>query len=273
MLASLAARFATLVALSTLAIAQTNHWVVAPSLGAGVDFTRIQSAIDASVEGDVIRVRAGVYQPFVLSKALTIVGDSGVFVQQGSKITASWSSYGVRLSNLEFDGLQISGCSGPVVCDRVDVIQAHGWQNNNKALRIVSCADVRMHRSTILAGIFNLFDTQGAVETLSSSVEFVACTIRGGEGSDHGSGGRGGPGILCTNSNLRVARSDIIGGGGEWTCGLCGGFAGPGGDAISAVNSDVVLAGSPTDLIAGGPATAPGPASARAVYASFGSLR
>ncbi len=74
--------------LSLPAAAQGVLHVVDDLAGPGVDFTDVQSAVDAASDGDTILVRDGTYPGFtVTAKALAVVGDAGASVRFTSLIT------------------------------------------------------------------------------------------------------------------------------------------------------------------------------------------
>ena len=64
-------------------------WVVAPTLGPGVDCTAIQPAIDAAADGDTVLVRAGTYKGFaIIAKGLYLHADGpGVSLSVPSEFT------------------------------------------------------------------------------------------------------------------------------------------------------------------------------------------
>src|SRR5262245_40132899 len=55
-----------------------NVFVVAPSPGPGVFSTRIQDAVNAAADGDVVLVKSGSYPGFLaFGKSLTVVAEDG----------------------------------------------------------------------------------------------------------------------------------------------------------------------------------------------------
>ncbi|MEW6747991.1 MAG: hypothetical protein AB1486_35195, partial [Planctomycetota bacterium] len=63
--------FCLLVTLAPASVA-SRTWIVA--LDGSGDFTQVQPAIDAASPGDIILVKPGTYDSFILNKALTVVG-------------------------------------------------------------------------------------------------------------------------------------------------------------------------------------------------------
>jgi len=65
-----------LLGIGLVAGAEAGTWHVGPAAGPGVDFTDIQSAVDAASEGDTIEIDAGTYlDPVVIDgKSVTLQG-------------------------------------------------------------------------------------------------------------------------------------------------------------------------------------------------------
>ena len=78
------------------------------------DYSSIQEAVNRASPGDVIVVRAGVYNGFTVSKSLVILGESNesVIIQGGIEIQAN----NVRLSSIK---ISLSEAAGSSVAVRV----------------------------------------------------------------------------------------------------------------------------------------------------------
>lgn len=247
-------------------VAAQSTYVVDDSGGPGVSFTSIQSAITAAAPGDVLVVRAGSYGAFTLDKELTIVGVTGVLVTQVSRVLNVSAPDGVRLAELQMAGLEISGCSGPVLCDQVNVIGATLPSTPAvPALRVTNSSDVRFQRSTIRGRSATTAGDPGWRGALveSSRVEFGVCTLRGGSGSDHNmtfsalDGGDGANALECRfGSRVHLANTKVFGGNGGAACNFfCSGQDGYGGDAVFVDGgSTAVIAGDPSTELRGGAA-------------------
>src|SRR5262245_6669651 len=62
--------------LTAAPLARAGVLVVSRTPGPGIDFTQIQPAVNAAVDGDTILVRNGSYMPFKIDgKSLTVVAD------------------------------------------------------------------------------------------------------------------------------------------------------------------------------------------------------
>jgi hypothetical protein len=247
-------------ALAARTPAHASTYVVDDNGGAGVNFTSIAAAVAASVDGDVLVVRAGSYGAFVLDKALTIVADDGATVGPGSQITSIAAPQGARISGLDFADLKITACNGPVLCDRTDVLGSLSSLAANPVLQIQASVDVRFHRASIVGRNATIEGYPGwnAAGITGSRVEFSSCTITGGNGKKfqvYTDGGDGGDGIDCgAGSRVHFARTSVYGGNGAIGChALCSGIDGEGGEAIYvADNATAIVAGSPSQQIIGG---------------------
>ena len=233
----------------------TSTYVVDDTPGPGVDFNSIGAAIAFAAPGDVLVVRPGNYLGFTLSKELTIVGASGVSIGLGSRILNVTSPEGVRLAGLQFWNLEISGCSGPVLCDQVNV---DGF-SVDPSLLISNSSDVRFQRSTIRGGNGTAGGEGRRGATVDASrVEFTGCTLRGGNGANHSfdtDGGFGAIALLCRNgARVHLANTSAFGGNGGNACAaLCVGNDGDGGDAVVLQSSStLVLAGKAGTTLRGG---------------------
>ncbi|TAJ15811.1 MAG: hypothetical protein EPO68_12215 [Planctomycetota bacterium] len=88
------------VAIAALAAAAVAHasnqvFVVGPVAGPGIDFTNVQSAINAAANGDIVLLRSGTYaatgasQITISGKGLTLVADAGQTVNFSSPMVIS----------------------------------------------------------------------------------------------------------------------------------------------------------------------------------------
>ena len=65
-------------------------WVVATQPGPGVDFTDIQSAVNAAADGDLVLVHAGTYPGFTIrQKSLVVEGDGPGAVSLSTSATVA----------------------------------------------------------------------------------------------------------------------------------------------------------------------------------------
>lgn len=243
--------------------AGSSTYVVDDNPGAGVDFTSISVAIAAVAPGDVLLVRAGSYGSFTIDKELTILGASGVSIAAGARILNVAAPDGVRLAELQFTTLEISGCSGPVLCDQVNVIATGlSGASYEPALKVSASSDVRFQRSSIRGRSGTSSGDPGRLGAFvdGSRIEFGGCTLRGGSGANFGSDTDGGPGAIalwCRNgARAHLANTRAFGGNGGDACGVfCSGQDGDGGDAVRVEGaSTLVISGAPSIELRGGTA-------------------
>lgn len=182
-------------ALATSAAAQTSALVVDDDGGAGVDFTDVQSAIDASPEGGVVLVRDGAYPSFVLAGQGVIVaadigasplfaGPPGVFGLQAGQ--------SALMRGLHFGSLQgalangsIDGCQGWVGFEDCRFDAPTGAQHT---LRAWSSAAVVLSRCE-LDGPLPAGDGGAALVVIDSDVHLFDVDIEGGVGFPGADGG------------------------------------------------------------------------------------
>jgi hypothetical protein len=128
-------RLSGCLSLAVLALAvptRAEVHVVAPTVGPGVDFTDLQTAINAAAEGDTILVRDGAYGPYfyIAGKSLSVVADgASVRLTTGINIgdPALWigglsQGQEVLVRGLRCEmGVAVSQCEGAVWFDEVIV--------------------------------------------------------------------------------------------------------------------------------------------------------
>ena len=186
--------------------------------GPGTDFTKIQPAIDAAQPGDVICVRGGDYSSFTLTKGVAILGDTELFgpvvsFAPGVVIAAIPAGETVALHNLFMNNLELKGCKGLVVADRLNLAMSSAilGTGDTFVMSIAQCADVRMRQFGINPG--NGSGRDGVV-VQQSRFEVDGASIDGAKGALGNPGGPdGGDGLVCgPGSDVRVSFSQVRGG-------------------------------------------------------------
>lgn len=211
-------------------------------------FFDIQSAVDASANGDVVLVRAGVYPEFaVVARSIAVAADTGanVFVQGairarnvGSGQTVVFSglrSQGDLTDTTQRSGLRVSDCAGSI---RVQNCEFSGGPASGCATgapaegmpagaHVRTSPDVLIARSLIVGGQLpggyyssQPTDASGpGLEVESSRVALQQVVVRGPAGGSGNSscpdGSSGGAGVLLRrNSQVDAQLTEIRGGNG-----------------------------------------------------------
>lgn len=177
------------------ASAQGHVWVVDAASGPGADFSALQPAIDAALDGDLLLVRSGSYTHATLSaKALTIAADSGANVQSaGLRVQATAATQPVVLR-----GLRLFPPSGASALLSVDACQGEVW--------VESC-------------YINGIDTGAVALHASPRVLIERCEIYGGVGTWNaltGTISAGKPGIALDGGQLALFECAVRGGAGHY---------------------------------------------------------
>jgi hypothetical protein len=221
-----------LVPLAAAVGAQTVR-VVAPSPGPGVDFTAVQSAIDASADGDMVVVLPGKYPDSVtvLNKSLVLHGVPDASGKRPevrdvqvigiapirSVIVRGLSAFpSLAIAPIT---VRIENCLGPVLIEDC-IFDATGSQVA-KPVTVKNCGKVVFARS-VLRGVQSVltfppsFGESGLVIT-DSVVSAYDCEIEGGYGKSSVWGqpavsGFGGPGVELISGSLFAAGGSIRGG-------------------------------------------------------------
>ncbi len=274
-LSCLSLRVAALCACSPLALAGT--WIVDAAGGAGSQFTDIQPALNAALDGDIVLVKPGSYSNFVLRESILVIGQGpGVIVGQASifsltKVEGVTQGKRAGLADLVIQGhLTVQDCAREVVLDEIELPKG--------MLTVKNCGDVRLRGCSVVgpdgsngSDPFSPFLEGGmALRVDAARVEVAECTLRGGNGgdcspcqADGGFGGDGGSAIAAINAaEVHVARSNLTGGtGGDASPAalFVGAYGGVGGNALnvgfySAPNAAnlALVSGSPEQELAGG---------------------
>ena len=237
------APIAALALISPLAAAQGTVHVVDDDGGPGVDFSSLQAAVNAAVDGDVVLIRSGSYAGLTLTdKDLVLVADQGaqVTVNAAPSVTQLSAGKSVLLQGLTLrgnPGLRLANNTGAVVVDDCDVfgVQPGLWSTLPYGMQVVDCASVTVTGSTVQLAQPGFGEP--ALRTQNSRVFLFDSDFHGPAGAfgTYGDGSDGGPGATVAGGELFASGCRFLGGdGGDggvsvWTsdCGD-GGNGGPG---------------------------------------------
>ena len=182
--------------LSARLSAQGSVWIVDDTPGPGVDFSSIQAAVNAAVDGDVLLVKSGDYVDLSINgKALTIQAEAGASVRIGTnqpiRVLQLAPTKRVLLRGLVirgFHGMQLSGCAGPVWVEDCTVNQFRFYE---PGIQVANSDSVALLRTGSRGGdgdtFFGACDgsllaSAGLEVDGSSAVHVFGCTLIGGRG-------------------------------------------------------------------------------------------
>lgn len=184
--------------LSNVLHARGGVLLVDQANGPGTDFTQIQPAITAAVDGDVILVRPGYYQRFsVFGKSLSIVVDGSQATVYGEGFGASVSAAAGGFSlvrGFDCDG-QPAGLSTkyPPVDFSIQSPQGPVWAESittTGAFPGVGITSTGEHRvtlvRTVLVGAGSALSSSAegnAIALLSAKASLIDCSVIGGNGT------------------------------------------------------------------------------------------
>jgi hypothetical protein len=212
-----------------LAATSSANVLVVDAFGGG-NYTQIQAAVDAAVDGDTILVKSGAYNSFgVIDKELAIVGDAGSYVHILGVIRARNLEAGktLLLENLNARGVfgygdsayglflsNIQGCVRVENCTFIgDETPNFGSYVGADGIRIEACNDVVLTRTSGVGGSGGLTQEPGelpsgaGMHAQSSTFAIYDSTLEGGTGSSADpsanlvDGGEGGDGCLASTDS------------------------------------------------------------------------
>lgn len=242
--------FCTTLLLAALAPRSVADILTVGPTGSGSQFTQIQAAVNAAADDDVILVKAGSYNAFLVTKPVRILkdGTGNVFIPNceirdlasGEEMVLS----GVFPQPPGITPIVLRDCAGTVVLHDVQMsLSGEGLVG----VRIESCERAVVLGSRIRnAGVFGA-NRGGALSVVDSEVWIANTEISGTDDCCFAT--RASHAIESVNSTLHVWRSQIRGGRASSKQDR---EIADGGIGIRAVASTVNLFGGPTALVEGG---------------------
>lgn len=231
----------TIVALCALAgltntVSAAQVWVVAPTLGPGVDFTSVQAAVAAASPGDIVLVRAappGAYGGDLAlgGKALTIVAETGAHpteLASFGRVTVHELAAGqtTALRGFALPGMgfwPFSQEDGTLACTSSPgtlLVEDCAITGTTSAVRAASSGWLGISKSTLTASsvVFGSWSAVGhGLTNAATTTTLHASEARGGQGAFMSVMGNpvalsGGAGIHVASGTLVAARSTLLGG-------------------------------------------------------------
>lgn len=212
---------------TTSAVSAQRQWIVDARRGAGFDFATVAEAIDRASSGDRIIVRAGVYGPIRVVKALTLLGEPGAVIESSAtaasfEVSAIPKTGAVVLRGFEFRSGTSSGfatrfaaitaCRGQVVvancsiASRAIFLAVPVQIDDSSAVLIHGCTislacSVRKSRLTATSTKFAAAPSAQSIDLNGSIATLTQCTAAGGS---IGQNRVTFPAIRCVSSHLTL---------------------------------------------------------------------
>lgn len=208
--------------LATAGIAGADVIVVDPS-GQG-DFTQINQAVSAAVDGDLVLVKSGTYASFLIpDRSVSVVADAGA--------TVNVNGYVAVLDSQRGDTILISGITA--VAQNAGEFGLY-LSNNDGSIRIQD-SDFTGYTPPPSSDYDHIPPGGlGVFVFACDDVAFTGTTIRGGTGADSTNtafclcySGKGGNGLSAMTSRLAFFDSSVSGGSGGYSS-----YAGGGGNGM-----------------------------------------
>ena len=222
--------------------------------GGHADFDSLVAACAAVGPGDILLVQAGDYDPFILTKQVTIMGPADGPRPRVHGRSVVHDVPGAFIGGLDFGSFAAENVAGSLLLDDCTFGMAPQSVSPD-TLELLSCDMVEVQRSAV----HGLDDTGGTgLHVADSRVSMVAGQFVGGTGLPAsalgcvGDGGKGGTAIRAANSKLIIAHCIVRGGQGGASCGLPA-LDGAAGDGLVAGDSQTLVRGAPTDSVSAGP--------------------
>ncbi len=167
-------------------------WVVDAAGGVGSNFADLPPALAAARPGDTVLVRAGLYSPSVVNKAIKLVGDAGATLGRGFGVY-SLSIRGIPAgSHCAVSGFSLVPMRGAVlVADNRGAVVLDSIDGRGTWMLINNCDHVSLNSvASRVACFWSTISVQSSIQVLSAGVI----------------------GIQAHQSRVFVSRSTIVGG-------------------------------------------------------------
>ena len=242
--------------------ARASIYLVDDDGGPGVTFTTLSAAMSAVSSGDVLIVRPGRYDGFVVDRGVSVLGDAGAIVTGGILVTGVVADDRVTLSNLMTHWIAVEHCVGSVLLEELTLRPLDFVGASHAAgLDVLDCADVRARRVDV--DQLPLGTNPGA-RVEAARLELTDSRLVGARGHDHdlllhpGAAEPGGAGLFLVAASGAVAHvqnSHVAGGvGGSITSNPAllhtPGDGGPG--VRAEIGSECLIVGPVSTVIVGG---------------------
>lgn len=240
-------RFPLLLAFLTLStLPAQKTWIVDQKGGSGSNFKDLPPAIAIAKDGDIIRIRPGLYQPTLIQgKGLTILGGPGVFVSQkapnpGFEVRGLPATSKMRIKGLQFvDGIYstlrtqvtLKSCKGSVLLEECLITPSNVFKNYF-SLVASQCSEVILNSCIFRRGVW--VDNSHFVSNASLFYD------------DPGQPSTGAAGVLVKNSIIELNQATILAGTNGGT------FVDPSPYGVDATNTRIIVRGNSRSLIRGG---------------------
>ena len=266
--------------LLSASLSAQSTWIVDEAGGPGSHFAEIQPAINAAAPGDIISVRAGVYDAIVVvgkgvtirgTGAVTIVGESGLFppvfnAKPAVRISGVPRTQTMVLADLRVvatadaaDAMRIQSSPGRVHLQSVDVAHGPLWigWTGAQGIEIRNSGSVTLTDCTVNYPPRYGSGFASGIDAAGSNVALSRTKIHGQNYALLQTGGFPLPvystvGLVANNCNLWLSRCHVEGGSGGVASPPTVPFVPSASAAMRVTNSAVTVSGLPSHKIYGG---------------------
>jgi hypothetical protein len=250
---------------STSGASAQNVWIVDAAGGRGTHFQDLPAAVAAVADGDILRVRPGIYSPFtMIGKGLRILGEDAatVSIRGAGAMTIGSTSPGqtiwmqdiaLRLSasaSAPAATLRVEDAAGSVVLQRVRIEPEGMLPPATPAaspLLLRRCAQVHVlevHVESFVRRGAGASPGAAAIDAQDCALEIASSVVYGGPAASGSAPAAGGAALVVQGGQVFAARSMLLGGLGSVGCAATQLVGGNGGAGIEASGgAELLLAG------------------------------